>query len=335
MSDPAPLAEARELIRAGRFDAAVERLVAALPDLPVEYHRQACAYAGLAHYFAERWTESLGFPVGGQGERGARGLVQSRHGPGQEWRYRRRARELAAHLRSQLCAPGRSRDLDLLPEEAPVRPGPARRRRLRPARTRPPGAPASSFLHQLPCHRRELLGSSRRARARGGPGHHARLLSGAGKDAGRVAGSPRPRGRQDRRRRQSVLRGDEAPLAIGLPLEAEEAGEEHLGDLARLRAIVLGDPAEDPGHGENDREGNPRAPEQASRPAEADHASCRPSERGGEGDLERGLAQNVRGLVDEIGPGSRDGEEEQSEGDEDEPAVIEIQAPAAFRARAP
>src|SRR2546430_15481322 len=61
MSDPAPLAEARELIRAGRFDAAVERLVAALPDLPVEYHRQACAYAGFAHYFAERWTESLGY----------------------------------------------------------------------------------------------------------------------------------------------------------------------------------------------------------------------------------------------------------------------------------
>ncbi len=61
MSDPAPLAEARELIRAGRFDAAVERLVAALPDLPVEYHRQACAYAGLAHYFAARWTESLGY----------------------------------------------------------------------------------------------------------------------------------------------------------------------------------------------------------------------------------------------------------------------------------
>src|SRR2546422_10423204 len=61
MRDPAPLAEARELIRAGRFDAAVERLVAALPDLPVEYHRQACAYAGLAHYFAERWTESLGY----------------------------------------------------------------------------------------------------------------------------------------------------------------------------------------------------------------------------------------------------------------------------------
>ena len=58
MRDPAPLAEARELIRAGRFDAAVERLVAALPDLPVEYHRQACAYAGFAHYFAERWTES-------------------------------------------------------------------------------------------------------------------------------------------------------------------------------------------------------------------------------------------------------------------------------------
>ena len=31
MSDPTPIAEARELIRAGRFDAAVERLVAALP----------------------------------------------------------------------------------------------------------------------------------------------------------------------------------------------------------------------------------------------------------------------------------------------------------------
>src|SRR5437016_6347433 len=61
MRDPAPLAEARELIRAGRFDAAVERLVAALPDLPVEYHRQACAYAGLAQYFAAHWTESLGY----------------------------------------------------------------------------------------------------------------------------------------------------------------------------------------------------------------------------------------------------------------------------------
>ena len=41
MSDPAPLADAREL--------------GAIPDLPVEFHAKAYTYTGLARYFAGRW----------------------------------------------------------------------------------------------------------------------------------------------------------------------------------------------------------------------------------------------------------------------------------------
>lgn len=61
MSDPAPLAEARELIKSGEYDAAVDRLLNAIPDLPVEFHAKAYTYTGLAHYFAGRWAESLGY----------------------------------------------------------------------------------------------------------------------------------------------------------------------------------------------------------------------------------------------------------------------------------
>ena len=59
--DPAPLAEARDLIKAGRYDAATDRLRAAIPDLPVEFHRTAYTYTGLAHHFTRRWAESLGY----------------------------------------------------------------------------------------------------------------------------------------------------------------------------------------------------------------------------------------------------------------------------------
>jgi tetratricopeptide (TPR) repeat protein len=61
VSDPTPIAEARDLIKAGRYDAAVDLLLAAIPDLPVELHRKAYTYTGLAHYFAGRWAEALGY----------------------------------------------------------------------------------------------------------------------------------------------------------------------------------------------------------------------------------------------------------------------------------
>jgi len=41
MSDPAPLADAREL--------------GAIPDLPVEFHAKAYTYTGFARYSAGRW----------------------------------------------------------------------------------------------------------------------------------------------------------------------------------------------------------------------------------------------------------------------------------------
>jgi tetratricopeptide (TPR) repeat protein len=61
LPDLTPIAEARELITSGRYDAAVDRLLGAIPDLPRELHGKAYTYAGLAHYFAGRWAESLGY----------------------------------------------------------------------------------------------------------------------------------------------------------------------------------------------------------------------------------------------------------------------------------
>ena len=61
MSDPAPIAEARDLIKAGRYDVAVDRLLGAIPGPPGECHRKAYTYTGIAHYFARHWAEALGY----------------------------------------------------------------------------------------------------------------------------------------------------------------------------------------------------------------------------------------------------------------------------------
>jgi hypothetical protein len=61
VSDPAPIAEVRELIEAGRYDGAVDRLLAAILDLSIEFHQKAYTYLGIAHYFAGHWADSLGY----------------------------------------------------------------------------------------------------------------------------------------------------------------------------------------------------------------------------------------------------------------------------------
>lgn len=53
------LADAVALIRAGQTDLALNLLQTALPDLPPEEQRSARRYAGLACYFAARWSEAL------------------------------------------------------------------------------------------------------------------------------------------------------------------------------------------------------------------------------------------------------------------------------------
>jgi tetratricopeptide (TPR) repeat protein len=60
VSEPAVFADAAALIRAGQLEQAVNLLQAALPDLPVEHHRKAHSYTGLACYFAGQWAEALG-----------------------------------------------------------------------------------------------------------------------------------------------------------------------------------------------------------------------------------------------------------------------------------
>ena len=68
MNEPPMLAQARELIRAGDYHAAVEQLMAGLAELPPEFHRKAYNHAGLAFYFNQEWAEALGmFQVAANG----------------------------------------------------------------------------------------------------------------------------------------------------------------------------------------------------------------------------------------------------------------------------
>lgn len=60
MTEPALFAEAGALIRGQEYDAAVERLMAGLAEIPPEYHAKVYRYAGLAFYFNEKWAEALG-----------------------------------------------------------------------------------------------------------------------------------------------------------------------------------------------------------------------------------------------------------------------------------
>lgn len=61
MSDePALLTHAREQIRAGEYRAAVDALMSGLAELPLEFHKKAYTYAGLAFYFNREWAEALG-----------------------------------------------------------------------------------------------------------------------------------------------------------------------------------------------------------------------------------------------------------------------------------
>jgi hypothetical protein len=58
MTEPALFAEAAALIRGEQYDAAIERLMAGIADLPVEHHSRAFKYAGLAFYFSESWAST-------------------------------------------------------------------------------------------------------------------------------------------------------------------------------------------------------------------------------------------------------------------------------------
>jgi len=62
-ADPAPEAirHARQLVRDGRYAEAVDHVHAAWPALAPEHHAAALTCAGLAHYFARRWAEALGY----------------------------------------------------------------------------------------------------------------------------------------------------------------------------------------------------------------------------------------------------------------------------------
>jgi tetratricopeptide (TPR) repeat protein len=60
MSEPAVLADAAALIRAGQYAQAVNLLQAAVPDLPAEYRRKALSHTGLACYLGGQWSEALG-----------------------------------------------------------------------------------------------------------------------------------------------------------------------------------------------------------------------------------------------------------------------------------
>lgn len=59
MNDPIVFSDAVALIRAGQTDHAINLLQAALPDLEPEQQRRAHTYAGLACYFAQRWSDAL------------------------------------------------------------------------------------------------------------------------------------------------------------------------------------------------------------------------------------------------------------------------------------
>ena len=60
MSEPAIFGTARELIRAGKTSDAVDALMAAIAELPVEFIPKAYGHAGLAFYFAGKWPEAMG-----------------------------------------------------------------------------------------------------------------------------------------------------------------------------------------------------------------------------------------------------------------------------------
>ncbi len=59
MDSPGVFHDAVALIRAGQTDQAVNLLMIALPVLSPADHRKARTYAGLACYFAARWSEAL------------------------------------------------------------------------------------------------------------------------------------------------------------------------------------------------------------------------------------------------------------------------------------
>jgi len=59
VTEPGIFREARDLIRGGDRAAAVDRLMAALPQLSTQFQRKAWSYAGLASYFDGHWAEAL------------------------------------------------------------------------------------------------------------------------------------------------------------------------------------------------------------------------------------------------------------------------------------
>jgi tetratricopeptide (TPR) repeat protein len=59
LNDPIVFSDAVALIRAGQTDHAINLLQAALPDLEAGQQRRAHTYAGLACYFAQRWSDAL------------------------------------------------------------------------------------------------------------------------------------------------------------------------------------------------------------------------------------------------------------------------------------
>ena len=59
MTEPVLISEAVALIRGQEFDAAVEKLMAGIAELPLDYHAKAYRYAGLAFYFSGRWAEAV------------------------------------------------------------------------------------------------------------------------------------------------------------------------------------------------------------------------------------------------------------------------------------
>lgn len=61
MSEPPVFAEAAALVRAGSFEQAINLLQSAVPDLPVEFHRKAYSYTGLAMYLGGAYADALGY----------------------------------------------------------------------------------------------------------------------------------------------------------------------------------------------------------------------------------------------------------------------------------
>jgi hypothetical protein len=60
MTEPPLFAEVTQLIRDGHRTQAVELLMAAISELPTEWHRKAYGLAGLAWYFDARYPEAVG-----------------------------------------------------------------------------------------------------------------------------------------------------------------------------------------------------------------------------------------------------------------------------------